>query len=560
MATLAAGAPTIVRPRTDATDQELVAAVRAGDDRAFEVLYDRYRRRIGAYVFGMVKDHGRAEDVTQEVFLSALRRMRETDREIAFKAWIYEIAKNACIDAFRRSRRAEEVSYDAEDGLGAADHRRLALVSSTPDAQVAAKQDLDHLRGAFDGLSETQHQILVLREFGGLSYREIGERLGMTRPAVESTLFRARRRLSDEYSELVSGERCLRIQEIIEGAGARALGVRDQRRVGSHIASCQTCRREARLAGLDAAAMARRPVREKLAALFPLPFVLRRRFFGAGEQAAQLSATAASYGDAGAGWLKAVVAAAAIAAAGVAGGVEHRAGAGDDHAPRGSVPSFLQDAGAPAVLPAGGSSTAALPPLTSHPAVAQRTGRAGSGGAAVGTSGRAGGSVGTLPSAPVAGAEHGVGASGVSPAATAGSAGGANSEPRPSAPASQPAGQSAPTGTSPTASAPVQTPSVTLPPLVNPEPGTLVTPPQKAPQTVGETVSTVTDTLGGTVGGTTGKVVTDVGTTLGQTVDGTTKVVGGTLKGVTDTVDTTVKGVTGTTTQVVGGLLGGTRR
>ena len=78
-------------PERDA-DSELVAAVRRGDDRAFEQLYSRYQRRIAAYVFGMVKDHGRAEDITQEVFISALRRMRDTDRAIAFKPWIYEIA------------------------------------------------------------------------------------------------------------------------------------------------------------------------------------------------------------------------------------------------------------------------------------------------------------------------------------------------------------------------------------------------------------------------------------------------------------------------------------
>ena len=95
----------------------LVADVRLGDDRSFEELYTRYRRRIAAYVQGMVGDAQRAEDITQEVFISALRRMRETDRPIAFKPWIYEIAKNACIDQFRRSRRAEEVSFDADDGL-----------------------------------------------------------------------------------------------------------------------------------------------------------------------------------------------------------------------------------------------------------------------------------------------------------------------------------------------------------------------------------------------------------------------------------------------------------
>src|SRR5213078_254475 len=123
-------------------DATLVAAVRRGDDRAFEQLYSRYQRRISAYVYGMVKDHGRAEDITQEVFISALRRMRETDRAIAFKPWIYEIAKNACIDQFRRSKRAEEVSYDAEDGLAAADYGRLVTGDPTPDVALDHKQQL----------------------------------------------------------------------------------------------------------------------------------------------------------------------------------------------------------------------------------------------------------------------------------------------------------------------------------------------------------------------------------------------------------------------------------
>src|SRR5918911_1795488 len=141
-----------------ADEHKLVAAVRRGDDRAFETLYQRYHRRIHAYVCGMVKDHQRAEDVTQEVFVSALRRMRATERPIAFKPWIYEIAKNACIDQFRRSRRAEEVSYDADDGLARADHVRLVSTGPTPDAAVDTRMSLDHLRGAFGGLSEKHPQ------------------------------------------------------------------------------------------------------------------------------------------------------------------------------------------------------------------------------------------------------------------------------------------------------------------------------------------------------------------------------------------------------------------
>src|SRR3954462_4302438 len=131
-------APAPVRAATLQTDTELVAAVRRGDDRAFEELYARYHRRISSYIFGMVKDHARAEDLTQEVFVSALRRMRDTDRPIAFKPWVYEIAKNACIDAFRRPPRAEAVSYDADEGMAPSDYGRLVATTAAPDAAVAA--------------------------------------------------------------------------------------------------------------------------------------------------------------------------------------------------------------------------------------------------------------------------------------------------------------------------------------------------------------------------------------------------------------------------------------
>jgi RNA polymerase sigma factor (sigma-70 family) len=267
------------------TDHQLVSAVRRGDDRAFEQLYSRYQRRIAAYAYGMVRDYGRAEDITQDVFVSALRRMRQTERPIAFKPWIYEIAKNACIDAHRRGRRAEEVSYDAGDRLSASDHVRLVATGPEPDAAVDAKQELDHLCGALGGLSESHYEILVLRELEGLSYKDIGERMGISRPAVESTLFRARKRLGEEYDELASGARCLRIQDIIAEGGA-GQGLREQRKLTRHLAHCQPCRRLAARAGFDVPVPLRRRVAETLGALLPLPAFLRFRRGGGGEPAA----------------------------------------------------------------------------------------------------------------------------------------------------------------------------------------------------------------------------------------------------------------------------------
>lgn len=346
----------------DVEDGELVRRVRRGDDRAFEQLYHRYHRRITAYIHGMVHDHARAEDIGQDVFVSALRRMRDTDRPIAFKPWIYEIAKNACIDQFRRSRRGEEVSYDAEEGMGAADYGRMVSADAMPEKQLESKQNLDHLRGAFGGLSETHHEILVMRELEGLSYREIGERLGMSRPSVESTLFRARRRLTEEYEELLSGARCQRIQSIIAGAAESVVpGARDQRRLARHVSHCQPCRRQARLAGLDIPVTADRPVRQRIAAMLPLPLFLRERWSadnadatglgssplgGFAQWSAQLGATVDP------GWLKAAATAATVAVAGAGAGL-----AGDT-------------AGSPAAV--GGGLTQLVPRLESGDDAAKR--------------------------------------------------------------------------------------------------------------------------------------------------------------------------------------------
>jgi RNA polymerase sigma factor (sigma-70 family) len=259
----------------DWSDAELVAEVRRGSDAAFAELYSRYSQRIGSYVHGMVRDHGRAEDITQEIFIAALRRMRQTERPIAFRAWIYEIAKNACIDNFRRSRRAEEVSLDADEGLSSADRGRLTAIT-TLDAALDNKQTLSDLQGAFGGLSESHHEILVLRELEGRSYSDIGQRLGMSRPVVESTLFRARRRLAEEYEELSSGRRCEFVRKTVDSGPQYSLGIRDRRRMARHFAHCQACRTHARRAGFDESILNMPGVAVKIAALSPLPLMRAR--------------------------------------------------------------------------------------------------------------------------------------------------------------------------------------------------------------------------------------------------------------------------------------------
>lgn len=228
-------------------DEALVAAVRRGDDAAFEHLFRRYHSRVTGYVARMVGCPEHAQEIVQEAFISALRRLRETEQAIVFKAWIYGIARNGAIDFLRaRSRRGPEVDFGiVEEFAGASS----GLSAPAPEAAMERKQSIDDLQGAFGGLSETHHQILVLRELEGLSYDQLGERLGMSRSQVESTLFRARRRLEEEYGELVSGERCRRVQELLE---RDSVGIRDERRIERHLSHCVGCRRAAHRAPLAA--------------------------------------------------------------------------------------------------------------------------------------------------------------------------------------------------------------------------------------------------------------------------------------------------------------------
>jgi RNA polymerase sigma factor (sigma-70 family) len=310
------------------SEHELVTAVRRGDDRAFEILYSRYQRRISSYVYGMVGDHGQAEDVTQEVFISALRRLRNTDQPILFKPWLYEVAKNACIDEFRRSRRGQEVPLERDDDIVGANPRLMAL-APTPETAIESKQNLADLRGAFRGLSESHHKVIVLRELEGLSYAQIGEQLGMSQTVVESTLFRARRRLGEEYEDLISGRRCQRVRTVIDEGDTRtatSLGIKERRLIARHLAHCQACRRHAKLVGVDDSLLEQPTLVGKIAALLPIPIWLRSRLGGGGSsshsaglvQSAQVAAASPATFD---GFARAAAAAVTLVIAGAGTGI-----------------------------------------------------------------------------------------------------------------------------------------------------------------------------------------------------------------------------------------------
>jgi RNA polymerase sigma factor (sigma-70 family) len=368
------------------SEQALVDAARRGDDRAFEQLYAQYRERVTAFIHSKVRDHGRAEDISQEVFMAALRQLRSNDQHIAFKPWIFAIAKNACIDEFRRFARGREVPVETGDEFPTDQRASLSIVPSPP-AAIESKQRLDDLRGAFGGLSESHHRLLVMREFEGRSYDEIGNRLGMTRQMVESGLFRARRKLSEEYDELASGRRCEQVQTVVDSGAAfklRALGIKERRRLTQHLSHCQACGQHARLAGVDENLLKPRRIPAKIAALVPFGGLWRwpwrrggsaaARAHGSGHLAASGAAQAAGTVGSSVTIGQAAAAVAALAIAGAGGGIAIAQHA--HHARRPAVAHHVSTRGA------GGTGTGA----SSAAGAGTTSGAAGAAGAATGRS------------------------------------------------------------------------------------------------------------------------------------------------------------------------------
>ncbi len=531
------------------SEPELVAATRAGDDRAFEALYARYQERIFAFIASRVHDHGRAEDIAQEVFISALRRMRAGDQEIAFKPWIYEIAKNACIDEFRRGSRSREVPFESEPEIPA---DRPATVSAlpTPTAAVESKQRMADLRGAFGGLSETHHQLLVLREFEGLSYDEIGERLDMSRQMVESSLFRARRKLAEEYQELASGRRCQQVQSAIEAGSltsARALGIRDRRRFARHLSHCQPCRHVALMTGVDEALVRPRSIAAKIAALLPFPLAGLRWPWGRGKGAVRASAashplTAAAQnapvlaeqaGGSAVALAPVAAAALAIAGVGIGGGIVYNSVA-SGHTGTPANPSAAKVARpyAHRTSAAGATVTGA----TARPVrrgVGQSTGQTG---------------------APAASRSRSVARTGT----------GATHSPAGSS-SSTATGRPAAGTASRRSSLPVRSTTATAPlkQVVSGATGAVGKTLQGVTGTASKAVQGVTNTASKTVQGvanTASKAVQGVTNAASGAVQGVTNAASGAVQGVTNTASKTVQGVTNTASKTVQGVTNGVQQ
>lgn len=176
-------------------DDALVARAKRGETPAFEVLVERYRNDVFAFSMRFVRNREEAWDISQEVFVKAYRGLRRFRGDAGFKSWLLRITANHCKDWLKK-RRLDTVSFDEQIGSEA-----TAGVLD-PGQQAAAHELGVAIEHALGQLPHKHRLAFVLREFEGLSYKEMAEVMGCSQGTVMSRLHHARKKLQNALVEM----------------------------------------------------------------------------------------------------------------------------------------------------------------------------------------------------------------------------------------------------------------------------------------------------------------------------------------------------------------------
>jgi RNA polymerase sigma-70 factor (ECF subfamily) len=185
-------------------DRQLVARAQRGDKRAFELLVEKYQRKLGRLLARFVRDPAEVEDVTQEAFIKAYRALPAFRGESAFYTWLYRIgintAKNYLMARGRRAPTSTEV--EAEDAEGYEEGEQLRDIS-TPESVLLSKEIARTVNAAIEELPEELRTAIQLREIEGMSYEDIARIMDCPIGTVRSRIFRAREAIAERLRPLL---------------------------------------------------------------------------------------------------------------------------------------------------------------------------------------------------------------------------------------------------------------------------------------------------------------------------------------------------------------------
>ena len=186
----------------DVSDDKLIAKYVEGSNEAFDALIERHKNRIFNYIYHSVKDNDLANDIFQETFVKAIMTIKQ-GRYVEnghFPAWITRIAHNLIIDYFRQTKAENLQSTDDED---ANILNRKELSDCTIEDSIITTQIHDDVRRLVKALPESQREVLVMRYYKNMSFKEIADTTGVS---INTALGRMRyailnmRRLAEEHN------------------------------------------------------------------------------------------------------------------------------------------------------------------------------------------------------------------------------------------------------------------------------------------------------------------------------------------------------------------------
>lgn len=172
---------------TLANDSELIESFRNGNEKAFTLLFNRYRQRILAVIYNIVKDMETAEDLLQETMIKALETIR-SDRyndEGKFLPWVARIARNMAIDFFRKQKRYS----NARIKEGSALFNTINLSEASMETAQIKQETFRQLKNYIHLLPENQKEVLMMRHYMKMSFQEIAD---VTNVSINTALGRMR--------------------------------------------------------------------------------------------------------------------------------------------------------------------------------------------------------------------------------------------------------------------------------------------------------------------------------------------------------------------------------
>lgn len=187
----------------EGSDAAPLAQALAGDRDAFRVLVERHSRSLFRLAYRMTGNEQDAEEVVQEAFLKAYRRLDKFEARANFGTWLYRIAANCSLDLMRK-RRPHIEHREADDPERSESVLEMASPHPAPDRLLLSAEAGRHVQVALASLSPTERAAFVLRHFEGMSIEEIGRALGLRASATKNSVFRAVQKLRRALEPLVT--------------------------------------------------------------------------------------------------------------------------------------------------------------------------------------------------------------------------------------------------------------------------------------------------------------------------------------------------------------------